>query len=259
MCTVIFIPLQDGVLLSSNRDESPAREKALTPMVHKGITGDVLCPVDPAGGGTWIGAHEKGHILILLNGGRIKHERQASYRCSRGLIVKELLNSADPLASYQCIDLVNTEPFTLVLWQEGLLYELLWDGQQKYITTRDKNDAHIWSSSTLYTEGEKCLREQWFAAWLATRPVVDAASLRAFLNSHQDPHIGFVMNRHGLVKTLSISTIYQDNNDTIFEYYETGTGGCTKSCMAAKPAISCGNTPAFAKAGNKIEALGVLE
>ena len=44
-------------------------------------------------GGTWIGLSDKKRLVCLLNGGYEIHEREASYRVSRGVIVKEVLKS----------------------------------------------------------------------------------------------------------------------------------------------------------------------
>ena len=60
----------------------------------------MLLPTDTEKGGTWIGLHEKGHLLVLLNGGFEMHQRLERYRKSRGLIVKDLLDKEDPLKEW---------------------------------------------------------------------------------------------------------------------------------------------------------------
>jgi hypothetical protein len=219
MCTVIFFPAPEGILLSSNRDEHPLRQ-ATPPQIVHGATGRLLYPTDTAGG-TWVGVHENGHILILLNGAFVKHERQSFYRKSRGLIVRELLDTMDPLLAYRATDLTQIEPFTLILWQQAALYELVWDGQEKHITIHSPTQPRIWSSATLYDATVQDLRKGWFRAWLASDPVVTPESLSDFLCSHQEPENGFVMNRQERVKTLSISILTQQKQFTSFAYYET--------------------------------------
>ncbi len=230
MCTVVFIPLPGGVLLSSNRDEHPLRDPAGKPAFFQGKFGEMLYPLDPAGKGTWVGANDQGHILVLLNGAFVAHQRQENYRCSRGQVVRALLDQYDALQAYLQMDLHNIEPFTLVLWQNGFLYELVWDGLQRHVCTKDSGQAHMWSSATLYTQEAKAIREQRLKDWLMGNPSLTPSALRAFLTAYNDTENGFVMDR-GRVKTLSISTLLQNNEATSFAYFETGTALCHEQCI----------------------------
>lgn len=223
MCTVIYIPSKDGALFSSCRDEDPQRAKAHPPALHTGRTGDLWFPEDAEKGGSWVGTGQKGQVLILLNGAFEAHERRPAYLKSRGLILKDMLDQENPLKYWQVLDLVDIEPFTIVLWSSGQLYELVWDGRIRYTNRKNASVPGIWSSSTLYDRLAKLQRKYWFGYWLTGNTEVTAAALREMLLSYRDPEIGFVMDR-GKVKTLSISTIEVDAFGTKFGYYDTDSG-----------------------------------
>lgn len=223
MCTVIYIPTADGVLFSSCRDESPVRARALSPTLAQTVSGNVLFPADAEKGGTWIGLHEKGHLLVLLNGAFEAHRRLERYRTSRGLIVKDLLGKEDPLKEWHSSDLYNVEPFTLVLWQKGELYELVWDGSIKYSSRKDKLVPQIWSSSTLYSLPVKRKRKAWFDNWLAGTLHPLSEDVYKMLLQHNDKVNGFVMDRQA-IKTLSISLVEIKENCGRFHYHDMITG-----------------------------------
>jgi hypothetical protein len=67
MCTVSVVPHVGGIRLLCNRDERRTRPAALPPAIHlvRGTT--ALFPVDPEGGGTWIGVNDAGLAVTLLN------------------------------------------------------------------------------------------------------------------------------------------------------------------------------------------------
>ncbi|MEO5997048.1 MAG: NRDE family protein, partial [Chitinophagaceae bacterium] len=166
MCTVTFIPTRSGVLLSSNRDESPRRKKALLPMIIKTEDGEMIYPTDGLASGTWVGVHSSGVVMVLLNGAANSFASQTSFLKSRGLVVKQLLNSNNHHNEWHYIDLANVAPFTLVTWQHSSLFELSWNGRDKHCLYKDPGKPHIWSSSTLYDINATKKREQWFTKWL---------------------------------------------------------------------------------------------
>lgn len=215
--------MANGALFASNRDESPARAKALTPALLPGATGTLAYPTDGEAGGTWLGIHEYGHLLILLNGAYEGHQRERSYARSRGLVVKELLDSYHPLRDWLCIELDHIEPFTLVLWQQSMLYELVWDGILKHARQMDASIPHIWSSTTLYDSRARNSRRQWFHHWLLQTPNPSSAQLYSMLTQHTDRQNGFIMNRQEMVKTLSISIIDVHTDNFLLHYHDLKT------------------------------------
>ena len=69
MCTVTFIPTNQGCIITSNRDEKISREKAISPQEYEIDGKKITFPKDPKEGGTWI-AHTNNKIVVLLNGAK---------------------------------------------------------------------------------------------------------------------------------------------------------------------------------------------
>lgn len=222
MCTVTYIPLQKSVLLSSVRDESPLRKLASQPAIVPGKIGNRLYPADGVAGGTWIGMAETGYLLILLNGAFNQHVRKDSYRLSRGLIVKDLLDSMDPVMAWQKGDLTDIEPFTMVVYANKKLEVLVWDGNKKHHLYPNPKVPHIWSSATLYSENAVAMRLQWFQSFLSKNPQPCQQDVMDFLlfNPVYDLENGFYMNRQEVVKTISISLVEMKEKVAFFDYYD---------------------------------------
>src|SRR5476651_889801 len=126
MCTVTFLPFKDRLLITSTRDETILRATALPPVPYDFTTGKILFPKDGEAGGTWIATHENGNVMVLLNGAFVRHHHEPPYRKSRGIIFLNIFDSTDPKQSFEQIDLEGIEPFTLVIWAQGQLWETKW-------------------------------------------------------------------------------------------------------------------------------------
>lgn len=234
MCTVAFIPYNNKFHFASLRDESPKRQQALLPAIYNINEVEIIAPLDGHAGGTWVGANTFGNIVILLNGAFENHERDNSYRLSRGIIVKELLRKEKPLSVWQKMDLHNIEPFTLVVWQQQKLYELVWDGLQKHSLQLTITKPHIWSSSTLYDTIAKKQRKAAFQQWWATEPPVSKQSMLSFFQSLKDVQNGFLINRSPTMKTLSFTFLTQDAAAVSCYYHDFLNASCSIKQLALK-------------------------
>lgn len=223
MCTVTYLPLKnDNFILTSNRDESPLR-KTLFPKKYNDESVCLLYPKDELAGGTWIGISDKKRLVCLLNGGFIKHQRQSSYKKSRGVIVKELLKAKNSIEFIENYNFLDIEPFTIILidWESSLnVFELVWDGDIKHFS-KLPNQPKIWSSSPLYTNEIKKVRESWFKDWLSNNSTFTKESI---LHFHQRKDLGTkttapVMDRL-FVKTISISCVEKNKMDLEFLYQD---------------------------------------
>lgn len=232
MCTVVFIPKGDKYFFASLRDENPLRPGAIAPDYK--LMGDkrVLSPTDALAGGTWLGITETGNVIILLNGAFDKHERKINYIKSRGFIVAELLASNSPLADWDLFDMEGIEPFTLVVWSGGNLFELVWDGEIKHSTRLKATQPYIWSSATLYNGDAKAHRKNLFQNWIGIDMPVSASSLLSFFKACPDVENGFLINRKEQTKTLSYSFIeLQLNKSAELHYYDFSDSSCTRKNM----------------------------
>ena len=226
MCTVTYIPINGKVIFSSNRDEDPNRQMAIVPKDYEVNNRKIYYPKDPSGGGTWIGLNDKGTFAVLLNGGLVNHQKQQHYRHSRGLIVTKMLGDSCPLNYWRNCDLEGIEPFTLIIYLDNKLYQLLWTGIEKCCFETDPAKAHIWSSSTLYDLEAKKQRTELFNHFIQNEIKINRSSLFKFLtcSNKNDLQNGFIINRNELVKTCSISIIEMNNTSALFDYHDLITG-----------------------------------
>ncbi|MFZ4426329.1 MAG: NRDE family protein [Saprospiraceae bacterium] len=226
MCTVTFIPGGGGgFILSSSRDEFPDR-KISGIVCREAKNGPIVFPQDSWEGGTWIAADARGFVLCLLNGAFDRHERIPPYRKSRGIMLLELM-AADAIPEYfRAYNLAGIEPFTLIMAGKTVLWEFRWDGRRRYLRPCDPGTKQIWSSPTLYCEQARKRREAWFADWLGDGPEY---SREAALDFHcgaggGDTHDGLVIDRSGLVRTVSITQVVARHGASCLYYFDLCAG-----------------------------------
>jgi uncharacterized protein with NRDE domain len=209
MCTVSFIPVNNTFFLTSNRDEKILRKTALPPDVYTIKGSKVLYPRDAAAGGTWISLHQNGNAAVLLNGAFTKHIAQPPYRLSRGIIFLDITATANPIQMFLKINLLNIEPFTIIIIENKCLYECRWDGQQKHYAELKNTHPSIWSSATLYDAVTVKKRENWFTNWLTKNPHPTQQDILAFhqFTGEGDTNNDLRMNRDGKMLTVSVTGI----------------------------------------------------
>jgi uncharacterized protein with NRDE domain len=206
MCTVSFVRVNDAVIITSNRDEHIQRENAAAPGFHQLQNKKIIFPKDTMAGGTWFAAADNGVVAVLLNGAFQKHIAQPPYRKSRGLVLLEIIEADHPLFFFKTLSLDNIEPFTIVLYQPGLLHELRWDGNDKHEKALDITGNYIWSSSTLYSDEVIEHRKNLFERFIHSAGAVTAETVHDFHASNNgDTENGFVISRQTGMKTFSIT------------------------------------------------------
>lgn len=222
MCTVTFVPAPGGFYLTSNRDESSSRRRAVAPRTYCSGMEELIYPKDPDAGGSWIVLKKEGTAAVLLNGAFIKHIHRPPYRMSRGLVLLDIIQAAIPLTRFREMDLGGIEPFTLVLLSAGCLWEVRWDGLEKHVLTLDTTRPHIWSSATLYDEQAGKERKRWFDEWYRSTQWIASEDILAFHRSAGigDQRNGLVMNRDNNMLTVSITSIVHVNGDTRMIYHD---------------------------------------
>lgn len=224
MCTLSFIPVSDtDFIFTTNRDEDPNRV-ALKPQRYNHQGHNLYYPKDSKANGSWIISNSVDTTLCLLNGAFEKHQRQSSYRQSRGVMLLEFFeysNFKDFIDYYQ---FEGIEAFTLVVVEsksEVLIWELVWDEQELHVKELPGSEPHIWSSTTLYTKPMKYEREQWFWDWLRNEEQINPASILNFHKTGGEGNLeyGLYMNRRNLVRTVSITQVCGSRNKHDMTYY----------------------------------------
>ncbi len=219
MCTVSYVPLGSGnFILTSNRDENPERVTHEpgdeTTIVEAGT---IICPKDSKAGGSWIAMSTQGKVACLLNGAFIKHSHQPPYRKSRGLILMEYFSYETAIQFHNKIDLKNIENFTLIMLENGMVYELKWDGEEKFFQMKEENETHLWSSCTLYDEETASGKDLKFHSWIDTQTQITADGL-SFFHGLNNPD-GFLLDLP-IVKTVSITTVQKSSNEIRMNYHD---------------------------------------
>ncbi|MFT4022669.1 MAG: NRDE family protein [Flavihumibacter sp.] len=216
MCTVIYQPAGSSVLIASNRDEQTNRLPAIEPAVHLAGGRRLLFPRDAKAGGSWIAAHENGGVAVLFNGAFVKHAPAGSYRASRGLVFLDLIHDGFFQDNFSRYDLQRIEPFSIVFFQHGQLYESRWDGREKHSRQLDPARSYLWASATLYTAARQAEKRQVFDNWKKLNPEPAAAGLLRFLATQQ------LLNERDPVKTVSSTCIAVSAASATMLYRDAG-------------------------------------
>ncbi len=220
MCTVTYHPTTAGFILTHNRDEAPARSPEVISRTKNRFR-TLLFPRDTKAGGAWIIADNTGKTACLLNGAFLKHAHTPPYRRSRGLLLLECFEAADPDAFLAEYDYTGIEPFTLLLFFGLSVQEIRWDGAQRFLKILAADQAHFWNSATLYPPEIQVRREQVFRDWLPKH----LPTARAFLQLHRtgtvgDPENDYVMNRANRVRTVSITQVIVHTQAVKMRYFD---------------------------------------
>ncbi|MBC7426861.1 MAG: NRDE family protein [Bacteroidia bacterium] len=213
MCTVSYIWHNNKVFITSNRDENVLRPTALEPK-EEIINGcKLIFPKDPKSGGTWFAINQNGSVAVLLNGAFEKHVPLDNYAISRGLILLDIISNLAPVFYFDHLNLLNIEPFTLILFERNKLFELRWDGTIKFKTELESTSNYIWSSSTLYSAEIANFKANLFQDFLIqNEEITDEMIMNFHTYNHNDSENGFVINRANKIKTFSITQALINGN-----------------------------------------------
>jgi hypothetical protein len=222
MCTVSYIPTNTGYFLTSNRDEHFSRPHAELPNRKQYQEKGIWHPKDGGAGGSWIALKQDGTSAVLLNGAFEKHIKEVTYRQSRGLIFLSITKQADLLHGFSSENLDNIEPFTFIVKTAKGLFECNWDGKNKHLQEKDRFNAHIWSSCTLYNQELRLKREAFFSNWLINNSTPSATQLVEMHQSRPFPNNAenFMMQRSDGISTVSITCIKVDSEQSEIIYID---------------------------------------
>jgi hypothetical protein len=221
MCTVSYVYSQGKVIITSNRDEKTERPSSVHPLTYTLNGKKITFPKDPKAGGTWFAVDENANVVVLLNGAEQKHISKSSYARSRGLVLLDIISSKSPFEAWMRISLKNIEPFTLILFQDEILFQLRWNEAGKEIIPLSDKKNNIWSSATLYSAEVIAEREKWFHDFAIGKTMITENDMHYF-HMHTDSgnaENGLVMNRNNMVKTFSITqAVIEKNKVSMFHY-----------------------------------------
>lgn len=214
MCTVTYLPKGNTeFILTHNRDEHHLRGVAFLPEKKYIDSIETIMPIDAKAGGTWI-ATSKEFTLCLLNGAFEKHTHQPPYRHSRGNIIPDFFLYKNVNDFYSKYDIENIEPFTLIIIEHknSEVTELVFDGYKLHLARKDNQQAHIWSSSTLYTADDRIRRQNYFSRFLDLNDFSQEAIIAFHENKFEEyEHEGIQINRNNILQTVSLTSIQKSD------------------------------------------------
>ncbi len=128
---------------------------------------------------------------------------------SRGKVFLQVIANPKPVRYFDRSDLFSVQPFTIVMMEQGNLYECRWDGEEKFFRQLRNSRPHIWSSATLYSQQVMQQRERQFASFLNGTPHPTQDEILHFHQSRDDSGRGvdIFLQDHGSFRTVSIASI----------------------------------------------------
>lgn len=226
MCTVTYIPTgNDNFIFTSNRDEAPKRSAV---GISKMTLGKkiITFPKDAKANGTWIAISDSNQLVCVLNGAFVKHKHLPPYRLSRGIMALDFFSCASAEDFFNQYNLEGIEPFTLVIFDNGRLFELRWDEQEKHVKELATTENHLWASCTLYNEEWQRKRKKWFQDW---QNKYAEPNQEAVLDFHKNAGEGnsefdVVMNYKNIVRTTSVTSVVKKEDGMDLRYEDLLNG-----------------------------------
>lgn len=207
MCTLSFIPLKNGVVITANRDESPKRNAHNLSGYLSALDERYLIAQEPLRGGTNIAIGQKSRTAVLLNGAFERHDMNKTYGLSRGIVVLKSLDQKDLFSFADIFDFETIQPFTLLHFG-NTIQEIRWDGIKIYKAEFGLDQAKIWSSPQLYLPEVRNQRDELFKDFLKNETLSpESIAHFHFTGSVGDKANDLVMSRYGLVETVSITQV----------------------------------------------------
>jgi len=158
MCTVTAIFHKKEFILTSNRDIQIDRTHSLPPRLISYNDIDIISPIDPTGGGTWIGTSSKYIACLLNNFGKEKKDME-----SRGLLVNKILSEKISLNKLSR-ETKKYNPYVLLVFNriERNFWEVNWDGYNYKKKSLNLNNK-IWLSRTIYSDDDILRKRELFS------------------------------------------------------------------------------------------------
>jgi len=217
MCTISFIPKDQGFYLAMNRDEKRSRSIALPPRIVTVAGCRAIFPREP-NGGTWIAVNDAGVCLALLNWHRI--EREPAHKItSRGQVVSELavkLDSHDVADGLKNLRLKEIRPFRLVaiVPKEKAVAEWRWNLE------RLSEYKHPWSIQHWFSSGFDEAKAESMRRRICEKTAADDIDrLRGLHRSHLPERGPFSICMHRTnAATVSYTEVTVENRNVTMRY-----------------------------------------
>jgi hypothetical protein len=219
MCTVTYIPLKTGFVLTSSRDEKVYRP-TFSPAPYFHGSQSIIYPKDKLAGGTWFAVNGHQDTACLLNGAFENHVKKDYYKKSRGQVLLDSFEYDDVAFFVRNYDFEGIEPFTMLLIRKLGFFVLKWDGVITSLSQIEDKKPANWSSVTLYDRETIQQRERWFSQWIQRNSSAPDFNIREFHSSRhaENPVNNILMKRNDGLQTISITQLKKVGQRGILVY-----------------------------------------
>lgn len=216
MCTLSIIPVDNGLIITGNRDEQRTRTEP--GILHQ--TDNFCYPTDGLAGGTWIGLNRQGVAIALLN--RYQNPLKSNMT-TRGEIIPALLEAGNfEQVSKRCRQLAldNYNPFDLIIASQTGLLQLQYDGQKGLFIEHEPFKPFFITSSAVKMHYTLQQRQNIFDSFMAEKPNTpsDILTKLHMQKISGDDSTSILMSREK-THTKSICQLVITHQQSIFEYY----------------------------------------
>jgi len=221
MCMVSYIPLENGFVIASNRDESLQRSKVLYPEMDANNVKQIVYPKDIVSNGTWIIVNEEGEAGVLLNGAAGNNLVQPVNKKSRGRLLINMFSHKNKLLYLATQNLSDFPPFTIVLLERQHLFEIQWDVKKLRIKPLNIKLPYLWLSNTLYTSDEQRVMQSNLKQAMKQTKLSKLNRLKQFHQQHRlnISFDAFKINAEGLkIYTLSSTYLTVEGNKVTMQF-----------------------------------------
>ena len=226
MCSVSWQQQQNEILICFNRDEQKTRTIAEPPKIFLESSAQVIMPVDPDGGGTWISVNQFGLFLGLLNfyeADVVNNSQQNSSHdyISRGLLVRQLSaskNLSELEIDFSQQNFQRYRPFKLLVISSQEKKLFVWNGTE----LSSESLAKFICSSSFQSKSVLQYRHQQF-----DQAENDLFKLHSAHPDRRDAH-SICMHRDD-AQTVSLSMVKINKSEISFQYWNGAPCSCQPS------------------------------
>jgi hypothetical protein len=225
MCILSIVKSQQGIVITSNRDEQRSRKNSLAPEFLDLGKCKAIIARDAQAQGTWMLTDNLGRTAILLNGAFETHIPSPPYRESRGIILMNLFQEDNFKSAFLFFNLEKIEPFQVIYLDRNQAFQCVWDGNQKHLFELDLSTPQGFFSPTLYSKEQQDEKRNHFFKTLGEIDSIDSAQLLEF-HSNQNINssdLNFFMSREHQT-TKSISQVELNSTKTKYVHWQAWDG-----------------------------------
>ena len=225
MCILSIVKLEQGIVITSNRDEKRSRKNSLAPEIIRLGERKAIIARDAQAQGTWMLTDNLGRTAVLLNGAFESHIPTPPYRESRGIILMNLFQEENFKSAFLFYNLENIEPFQVIYLDTDQAFQCVWDGNQKHFFTIGLSTPQVFFSPTLYTKEQQAEKRKHFFKTLTEIGSMDASQLLEF-HSNQNINsldLNFFMNREHQI-TKSVSQVELNSTQSRYVHWQSWDG-----------------------------------